>query len=93
MLAEMSPSQYAEWMAADVAIPLDNGWQQSGIISATIANEFLKLASAFGKSRLSESDLYKPDDFIPLHSAQPVDREKGKESLDAFAKQLSARFS
>ncbi len=67
MLAELSPQQLGEWMAAIDFVGLDDSWLQSGTISAAIHNSVMRAMAAFTKSRkVDKRNIARATDYIPL---------------------------
>jgi hypothetical protein len=67
MLAELTPQQLGEWMAAIDFVGLDDSWLQAGTISAAIHNSVLRAMAGFTKSRkVDRKSVAKATDYIPL---------------------------
>ena len=70
-------------MVADLLDPIDDSWEQAGMIAATIHNELQVLASGFGK-RISDSDLHQSSQYQPPIRVAPHEQEpQSKDELDA----------
>lgn len=85
MLACLSPAELVEIRAAYETIPLDDGWKQAGTIAAEIHNQLeVYFAMKAGKSRVDESRLFSPEDYIPrIKAHQHMRPVVNQASIDA----------
>lgn len=74
MLEAMTPRQFDEWLAYQSVEPLSDGWQQTGIMAATIHNE-LELIRC-GLAGKSSPRLHGPEDYVP--NKAPRSRKKDR---------------
>jgi hypothetical protein len=67
MLAELTPEQLTEWMAAIDYLGIDDAWNQAGTTAAAIHNAVTRALASFSKSRrIDKKHLVEATDFIPL---------------------------
>jgi len=85
MLDSMTPQQFNEWLAYQSVEPLADGWQQTGIMAATIHNE-LELIRC-GLSGKTRPRLHGPEDYVPAK----VPRSRKKDRMTPEEMETKAR--
>ena len=65
MLDEMTPQQFDERWQADSLDPIDESWQQTGVLCAAIVNKITELACGLGGKSMEPHQLRKPEDYVP----------------------------
>jgi hypothetical protein len=91
MLAHMTPAQFHERMAADLLDPINDTWDQAGVIAATVHNEIQRIISGFSKSDMAESDIHTERQYQPpIRLAEKTKPASTDDDLKAFVESAKA---
>ena len=87
MLNEISPSQFAEWIAAHNLGLNEESWLQAGTIAATIHNEIQSALHSYAGKQMPEKSIQSPADYNPY-----AGRTKRKKRYNAQSIQTAKRL-
>ena len=90
MLAEMTPEQLNEWIAAWRAGLLRDEWEMAGSIAAEVHNGFNVVRSLRGE-KIKEDDYYSWKEYDPSQESKS-EKKRGEESIRRFQARAKARY-
>ena len=84
-LNEITPRDFAEWIAFDLLEPVGM-WRLASMTASVVANEVRLIASGLGGQKMKPEDLYEVNAFVPLVqiAKQEQERKAQIESLDSI---------
>lgn len=88
MLDEITPEEFDLWHAAYLTGRIDDSWAQAAMGCAVLVNVIKEVAAGFAGSKLPESSIVSPSQFMPPFEVE----QKPDDSIDRFSEALAAKF-
>lgn len=90
MLAEMTPEQLDEWMAAYRTGLLSDWWQMAGSVAAEVHNGFCDVRAGLNDKSITAESYRYPSDYDP---ARRDEKKRIKnDSPEAFGQRMAQRY-